>query len=269
MNNKKGHNMRAFIFALSTLLLVACDGINSDLSSALRFTSVELTNKVLFSSTLLNRDAENGFVVLFNSSSKLDEIEIGSSTTKEALYGEYDWTIANDKLQVTYPSSITCSSTKREVNNLEIEVAVACDGGTPTNAIIKGTLLSPRVFSTTSLSGRTVTINIEGSEEVIDFNSDGSFLLTKKDENGIVTSSENGVYELTDFRNVVRLNYTDINTREYSLIVLLQGIITSGVVLDLRYSSDDDTLQTVRIYTTQANDSWLVDDFYDSITLDN
>jgi hypothetical protein len=228
-----------------------------------------LTNKVLFSSTLLNRDAENGFIVLFNSSSKLDEIEIGSSTTKEALYGEYDWTIANDKLQVTYPLSITCTSTKEEVNNLEIEVAAACEGGTPSIALIAGTLLSPLSFSTTSLSGRTVTINIEGSEEIIDFNSDSSFLLTKKDENGIVTSSENGVYELTDFRNIVRLNYTDINTREYSFLVLLQGTLSNGVVIDLRYNSDDDSLQTVRIYTTQANDLWLVDNLYDSITLDN
>lgn len=261
--------MRAIIIALFSFLLVACDGLKYDESSTLTFISEELTNKVLFSSILLNRDAENAFVILFNSSSELEEIELGSSASKAALYGEYDWTIVNDKLQVTYPSAITCTSTKQEENNLELEVTATCDGGTPANAIIQNTLLSPVFFSTTSLSGRTVTIDIEGSEEVIDFNSDGSFLLTKKDENGIVTSTENGVYELTDFTNVVRLDYTDINTQEYSLLVLIQGVITSGVVLDLRYSSDDDTLQKVRIYTTQANDSWLVDDLYDSITLDN
>jgi hypothetical protein len=261
--------MRAYIFALFSLILVACDGLQYDDSSTLSFTSAELSNKVLFSSILLNRDAENGFVVLFNSSSELDEIELGSSATKEALYGEYGWTIVNDKLQVTYPSAITCTSTKQEENTIQLEVTAACEGGTPTNAIIQDTLLSPLSFSTSSLSGRTVTISIDVTEEVIDFNTDGTFLLTKKDENGDVSSSENGVYELSDLTNVVRLNYTDINPPEYSLLMLLEGSISSGVMLDLRHNSDDDTLQTVRIYTIQANDSWLVDDLYDSITLDN
>ena len=261
--------MRAIIIALFSLLLVACDGLKYDESSTLTFTSDELTNKVLFSSTLLNRDAENAFVILFNSSSELEEIELGSSASKAALYGEYDWTIANDKLQVTYPSAITCTSTKEEENNLELEVTATCDGGTPANAIIQDTLLNTLAFNTSSLSGRTVTISVDGSEEVIAFNTDGTFLLTKNDENGDFISSENGVYELSGLTNVVRVNYTDITTQEYSLLVLLEGSISSGVMLDLRYNSDDDTLKTVRIYTIQPNDSWLVDDLYDVITLDN
>ena len=174
----------AFIFALFSLLLVACDGLKYDESSTLTFTSNELTNKVLFSSTLLNRDAENAFVILFNSSSQLEEIELGSSATKAALYGEYDWTIANDKLQVTYPSAITCTSTKEEENDLELDVTATCEGGIPANAIIQDTLLNPITFNTSNLSGRSVTISVNGVEEVIDFNADGTFLFTKKDENG-------------------------------------------------------------------------------------
>ena len=261
--------MRAIIIALFSLLLLACDGLKYDESSTLTFTSDELTNKVLFSSTLLNRDAENAFVILFNSSSKLEEIELGSSASKVALYGEYDWTIANDKLQVTYPSAITCTSTKEEENNLELEVTATCEGGIPANAIIQDTLLNSITFNTSSLSGRSVTISVNGVEEVIAFNADGTFLFTKKDENGVVTSSENGVYELYGLTNVVRLNYTNINTKEYSLLVLLEGSISSGVMLDLRYNSDDDTLKTVRIYDVQSSESWFLDDLYDSITLDN
>jgi hypothetical protein len=223
----------------------------------------------LFSSTLLNRDPEDGFVILFNSSSELVEIELGSSASQQALYGEYDWTIANDKLQVTYPSSVTCTSTKEEENNLEIEVTASCSGGTPAVAIIRDTLQRPLSLSTSSLSGSTVTITIDDTEEIFDFNADGSFLLSKKDENGSTVSTENGVYEASDLTNVVRLNYTNVNTEEYSLFVLLQGTISNGVLLDLRFSSNDDSLQTVRIYEIQSSDAWLLDDHYDSITLDN
>jgi hypothetical protein len=260
--------MRVIIIALFSLLLVACDGLKYDESSTLTFTSDELTNKVLFSSILLNRDAENAFVILFNSS-ELEEIELGSSASKAALYGQYDWTIVNDKLQVTYPSAITCTSTKQEENNLELEVTATCDGGAPANAIIQDTLLNTLAFNTSSLSGRTVTISVDGTEEVIAFNTDGTFLLTKNDENGDFISSENGVYELSGLTNVVRVNYTGITTQEYSLLVLLEGSISSGVMLDLRYNSDDDTLKTVRIYAVQSSESWFVDDLYNSITLDN
>ena len=78
-----------------------------------------------------------------------------------------------------------------------------------------------------------------------------------------------GYYELYDLTNVVRLNYTNINTKEYSLLVLLEGSISSGVMIDLRYNSDDDTLKNIRIYEVQSSESWFVDDLYDSITLDN
>lgn len=263
--------MKIISLLMISLLLAACDGITVDETSfgndTKRFTSTELTEKVFFSEKVRERNVQNGFILLFKDSSNVEEIGFVLNSDTRALDGQYSWDIVNDKLQLTYPSSIVCTSEKEDDDNQKLTVKNAvCTGGSPTNAKIQGIIYKAISLTSSSLSGRTVTIEIEGNQEVLDFNSDGSFLLTKK-ENELSISTENGVYKDSVYTNVVRLEFPDSN--EYALLILMEGSLSSGQLLDLRYNLADNKLQAVRIYAIGTNDVWKVDDLFSAINTDN
>jgi len=94
----------------------------------------------------------------------------------------------------------------------------------------------------------------------------GTFESIKK-ENELSISTENGVYKESVFTNVMRLEFPD--SSQYALLVLMEGSLSGGQLLDLRYNLADNKLQAVRIYDIGANDLWKVDDLFSTINTDN
>ncbi len=120
--------LNILIITFLSLNLGACDGLDFDsvtdpVDESKTFTRSELAFNVVFSSLLLNDSGfstnRDGFIVLFNSSSDLDEIELRDSDNDDALVGNYAWTIVDNELQVTYPNGITCTSTKTSETSSE------------------------------------------------------------------------------------------------------------------------------------------------------
>lgn len=257
---------------LISLMLIACEGTEtaSDPSSStdLDFTSAELSEKMLFSEEIVRSNIQDGFILRIDDTTLQQHGSI-SSNDNTALSGEYDWVIVNDELQVTYPSSVVCTTTKKtEEDNLEFETEGVCTGGTPSNNKIDGRLIKPASFSKSSLTNSTITIELgnlgDNKQEILEFSSDGSsFLFTERD-NGVDSSPENGTFKSAIYTNTVRLNYTSEN--EYSLLVLLNGTLSNGLLLDLRYGSDDDKLNQIRIYKIETNSVWQLFELFDSVS---
>lgn len=263
--------MKFLSFFIISLALIACDGTetasNPSTSTELDFTSSELSRKILFSEEVLQSNIQDGFILKFDETT-LQETGSISSNDNTGLFGEYDWEIVNDKLQVTYPSSVTCTTTKTEEESLEYNSESSCSGGTPENNIITGRLIKPLSFNKSSLTNSTITIELGADkEEILEFNSDGSTFLFTARNNGVDSSPENGTFNSAIYTNTVRLNYT--NDGEYSLLVLLDGSLTNGLLLDLRYESDTDDLNRVRIYSINSNDVWQLEETFDSIRTDS
>ncbi|KAG1650484.1 hypothetical protein GQR58_027994 [Nymphon striatum] len=259
---------------LISLGLVACEGTEtaSDPSSSteLDFTSSELSETILFSEEMLQTNIQEGFVLKFDETTIQESGSI-SSNDNTAISGEYDWIISNEKLQVTYPSSVVCTTTKTEEETDEYETTVSCSGGTPNNNKIEGLLLKPISFSKTSLTNTTITIELgdlgDNKQEILDFNSDGSsFTLTEKD-NEVESAPVNGTFKSAIYTNTVRLNYTE--DEEYSLLVLMDGSTSNGTLLGLRYNSSDDTLTQIRVYSINTNGVWNLVKLFDSVNDDN
>jgi len=263
--------MKFLSFFFISLVLIACDGTetasNPSTSTELDFISSELSETILFSEEILERNIQDGFILKFDETT-LQEAGSISSNDNTAVFGEYDWDIVNNKLQVTYPSSVICTTTKTEDESLEYDSESSCSGGSPVNNIISGRLIKPISFSKSSLTNSTITIELgDDKEEILDFSSDGStFLFTERDS-GVDSSPENGTFNSALYTNTVRLNYTD--NVEYSLLVLLDGSLSNGLLLDLRYDSDDDKLNRIRIYSIHTNDVWELEETFDSISTDS
>lgn len=273
--------MRIFLLLFLSFSLIACDGldldaIDDDASDANNFTSTELAFNVLFSSLLLtdsglttNRD---GFIVLFNSASDLDEIQL-SPTSDDALSGNYPWVIDDDELQVTYPDGITCNSDKTDETSLQYTATSTCDGGTPNNDEIEGTLVRSLSFDADDLNEFTIDIDNDDNDEDIrlEFFSNGTFATTELNSDGDpdTSTTQLGIYEDSDiFTNVVRVDNMDLSTDEYSLFVLLNGSLNLGSILELRYTESTAELNRVTIYSINDEDDWETESFYDDIEID-
>lgn len=254
--------MKQFAFLLLSVFLVACDGYEYDDSdsgsggggsgSDLKFTSSELVDKILFSDQIQSSNIKESFILRFESSSRLEQILIQSDTT--ALSGKYAWTIVNDKIQVTYPSAVVCTTTKTKDNNSKFETTGSCTGGTPINAIIKGDLIKPISFTNTSLNGKEITIDLDNNlEEILKFDSSGTSFTTTKKDNGQATNPENGTFKKSVYTNVVRLDFP--SNSEYRLLVLVKDNLSDGRILELRYGASDNVLKAIRVYST-SNNNW-------------
>ena len=272
-------NFKSVLIILFSISLSACEGFDfdSDVGSSSpdhTFTRSELAFNVLFSSILLNDSGlisnRDGFIVLFNSSADLDEIELRDNDNDDVLVGNYAWTIVNDELQVTYPGGITCTSTKTSDTSTQYTATSTCDGGEPDNDRITSTLNKPITFDEDDLSSRTVNIDNGSDDKRIDFFSNGTFEITDLDSNGdeVSSTTKSGVFNNSDFNNVVKLVNSDSITDEYSLLVLLEGSLTTGTMLHLRYTASTDTLNEVLIYTIDTNNRWDMDSLYDTIKID-
>ena len=144
--------MRIILSFLLLFGLVACDGFDIDAvddsaSSDKQFSKAELAYNILFSSTLLNNSGFNnrdGFIILFDTSATLDQIGLQISSDDNALAGNYPWTIVNDKLQVSYPNGVTCTSTKTSETTLQFTASSSCSGGEPENDHIRNTSIQPQ-----------------------------------------------------------------------------------------------------------------------------
>lgn len=280
--------MRIYLQTLSfiffSISLSACDGldldsVNSTSSEDSEFTASELAFNVVYSSLLLADnsfiDTSDGFIVLFNSSSDLDQIKLRDNNNEDdVLVGNYAWTIDDDELLVTYPDGVTCTSTKTSDTTLEYTASADCDGDDPDNDSIEGTLNVPNSFDSEDLESQSITIENDDDDDdsqTIDFFSNGTFEVTDLDSDGddISGTTEVGVYaESNDLSDVVRLDNT--TTGEYSLLILLDGSLSIGTLLELRYSDQaTNTLEEVRIYSIDSISEWNVESLYDDISTDS
>jgi len=272
--------LKTLLISLFSLSLISCDGLDIDslddsASEDRRFTRSELAFNVVFSSLLLNDSgfstSRDGFIALFKSTSELDEIEFRHTDNDSALVGTYSWTIVNNDLQVTYPNGITCTSTKTSETSSQYTATSSCDGGEPNNDRISNTLNIPIPFDEDDLKGRSIAIENDDDDKRIEFFSNGNFEIRDLDSNGneISGSTESGIYEeITDLNNVIALNNT--SSGESSLLVLLEGSMSLGTMLELRYTNTTrDTLKEARIYSIDSNTEWDTDSIYDDIEIDN
>jgi len=271
--------LNILLLGLFSFSLSACDGFNFDSlndtdDADRRFTRSELAFNVVFSSLLLNDSGfstnRDGFIVLFSSSSNLDEIKLDDSDNDSALVGNYPWTIVNNELQVTYPNGVTCTSRKISKTSSQYIASNRCDGGEPNNDRISNTLNIPIAFNEDNLKSLSITIENDDEDQRFEFFSNGNFEIRDLDSNGdeIAGTTEIGVYEdSTDLNNVVTLNNTV--SGESSLLVLLEGSLDLGTMLELRYTDiTRNTLKEVRIYTIDTNTKWDTDSIYDDIEID-
>ncbi len=266
--------MKILSLILLCMTLMACDGIQFEdeitpSSDPKKFASGDFTKRAFFSNEVIQTATANGFILLFDTST-VEETGFVLNDNDKALSGNYNWAISNDKLQVTYtnPATIVCITEKEDDNNQKITAKNAsCSGGTPQNAKIQGELNKAISLSTDNLAGKTITLEIEGKKEIINFNpNDSAFTLTKED-NGNTSAPENGVYEKSIFKNLIRLDYNGSN--EYSLWMLMSGnTTTSGILLDLRYIGDTKKLKQVRIYRINNNDVWTSTEVHNTISFD-
>jgi hypothetical protein len=269
--------MKYITLILISFLLISCQGLDLDTSTDndadtdLKFVIADLTNKILFSDELLQRDIKDGFILRIDAlGSNLKEIAFINNNANEAIFGNYAWELVNDELQVSYPNSVTCTTTKiEEPDNFKFDSKVSCTSGALNNARIEGELIKPISLRFSAFSDKTITIELEnGDMEVLAFDtdSDGTFTFT---ENG--GAPQNGEFKQSAYENVVRIEYSDSNDSEYSLFILLNGSITDGTLLDLRFnggSENKDDLNRVRIYSL-SGDNWTLEEERDAISEDN
>jgi len=270
--------LNTLIITFLSLSLAACDGLDFDsvtdpIDETRSFTRSELAFNVVFSSLLLNNSGFNtnrdGFIVLFNSTSDLDEIELRDSDNDDVLVGNYAWTIVANKLQVTYPNGITCTSSKTSKTSSQYTATSTCDGGEPNIDRISNTLNIPVSFDDEDLEGFSITIESDDQDQRIEFFSNGNFEIRDLDVNGdeIDSSVEVGTYVDSTLNNVIKLDNSD--TGESSLLVLLEGSLSLGTMLELRYSDTTrDTLKDIRIFTIDSSNQWNTDSLYDVIKTD-
>ncbi len=155
-------------------------------------------------------------------------------------------------------------------NKLRITATNVCDGGEPNNDRIRNTLNIPVSFDDEDLEGFSITIESDDEDQRIEFFSNGNFEIRDLDVNGdeVDGSVEIGTYADSTLNNVVTLDNPD--TGEYSLLVLLDGSLSSGTMLQLDYTDiTRDTLKEVRIYTIDSNNQWDTDSLYDVIKTDS
>jgi len=273
--------IQILVIIFLSLSLIACDGLDFESIDAtpdeLNFSSAELNKGILFSQLLLRNsgtnDTRDGFIALFKSASALDEIEFRSADTDgRILIGDYAWDIVNERLQVSYPNNVICTSRKTSESGSELNVTATCDNGDPANDRIQGNLRKPVTFNNNSLATRTVVIDSDDSGEKIEFMSNGNFEITQLDTlgNEIPSTTESGTYNnASNLNNVVRVDNMDENSDEYRLLILLDGNLTSGTILELNYIESSNLLDEARIYIIKADNRWGTNSFYSNIFTDN
>ena len=280
---------RILSFLILSLGLASCGGdldfdsidssSDSSESSDQIFTRAELAFTILFSSLVLNdsddsdENGEDGFIVLFNTTSDLDEIELRANGDDDnALIGNYPWDIVDDELQVTYPDGVICTSEKTAETNSEITASNSCDGGEPNIDRIRDTLLRPIFLDDDDISTRNIRINNDDNDDgvEIDFLNDGTYEITDIDSDGdrVAGTTVVGIYSnSSDFPDAIRLD--TVETGEFSLLILLEGSLDLGTMLELRYTTTTltDTLNEVLIYSIDDN-QWDTNNAYDDIDID-
>ena len=271
--------MRNILIVFLSFFLVSCDGFDINSTDNLSedsdqvFTRPELAFNVLFSSLILNDSGFNnreGFVVLFDDTANLTEIELRSNDDDSALIGTYPWTISNDKLQVTYPGSVVCTSTKTSETASQYRASSSCSGGEPANAQIRNTLIIPSNLDEDDLSGNSYTIDNEDNDFRMNFFSNGTLDIVDLDSDGDEISSTSVVGTYMDsnvYTNlVVRLDLP--LTGEHRLLFRLNGSLNSGTLMELRFITSSNTLKSVYIYNTGENNNWDTESVYDDIRFD-
>lgn len=269
--------MRPILISLLSFFLIACDGLDLDSvdessSSEHQFSRAELAFNVFFSSSLLNDSGFNnrdGFIILFDTSSTVDEIGLRINSDENALVGNYPWTIIDDELQVSYPNGITCTSTKTAETSLEFTASSSCSGGEPDNDPIRNTLIRPLTFDVEDLETNRISIYNNDDDIRIDFFSNGNFEVRDLNSNGdeVPGSEQLGTYDdHSEYNNVVRLDNPE--SGEYSLLMLLDGSMTEGTMLEFRYTTVTDTLNEVLIFNINTNNEWDIESLYNNIDID-
>jgi hypothetical protein len=256
------------------LALTACDGIQFENeitppSDPKKFATSDFNNRAFFSREITQSATANGFILLFKPST-VDEFGFVLNDADKVLSGRYNWVISNDKLQVTYtnPATIVCTTEKEDDNNQKITAKIAsCSGGTPKNARIQDALNKALSLTTDNLAGNKITIDVKGKKEIINFSRNDSSLTLSKEDNGITSAPENGSYEKSLYKNLVKLDFPSSN--EYRQWLLMTGnTTTNGILLDLRFIRDTDKLKQVRIYTISNNNVWKATEVRSSIEFD-
>lgn len=261
---------------LITFILTGCDGLDFDSledSENSTFTSPELAFNVIFSSDLLDNVTStnnDGFIVLFNSSSELEEIQL-SPTSDDALVGEYEWDVIDEELQVTYANDSICTTNKTENSTVEYTATSDCENGTPENDEIEGTIMTALSFDADDLNSFSIDIdNADYEDDVrLEFFTNGNFEITELDSDGdpITSTTQLGTYEDSNLTNVVKVDNLHEDSDEYRLFILLSGSLNQGKILELRYT-DADELETVVIYDIKDDNEWEAVSYYDDISID-
>ena len=276
--------MRKFLILIFSFFLVSCDGFDINSTDNLSedsdqvFSSPELSFGIRYSSLILNDSGFNnreGFIVLFDSTEDLTEIELRSNDDDSALVGTYPWEIDDDKLVVTYPNGVQCTSTKTSEISSQIEANSSCSGGQPRNAQIRNTLIEPNLLDVDNLSNKSITIENENDDYRINFFSNGDVNIIDIDSDGdeVPSTKVDGRYENSNVYNNIAINIQLEDSNETRLLILLNGGLNSGTVMELRFTTTTlptatSILNSVYIHSTGENDNWDTESVYDDIRFD-
>jgi len=275
--------LHLFSIAALSFSLSACDGFEFDSVDGStvedsEFTDTELAFNVIFSSSILedvNGDSREGFVALFNSTSEVNQIRLRfDDDDDEALDGNYTWDIDDEELVITTADGTMCTTTKTTDSTTEYNTDGDCDGSIE-NDVIDGEVFAVNPLDFEDLEGLSISLGDEDDDEdfqKLNFFSNGTFEVVDLDDDGdeVSGTTETGVYfnSLTLPGDAVRLN--NASTAEYSILVLLDGSLSQGTMLELRFSDEiNNTLEEVRIYDITASNQWDIDSLYDEITTDS
>lgn len=271
--------MRIFLLVLLSFCLVSCDGIdiesteNTTEDTDQTFTRPELAFNVLFSSLILNDSGisnREGFIVLFDNTAMLTQIRLRSNDNDSAVIGTYPWVISNNKLQVTYPNNIVCTSSKTSETSSQYRATSSCSGGEPTNAQIKNTLIKSPSLNEDNFSREAFTINNGNDDFRMNFFSDGRIEIVELNSAGneISSSTVTGTFEDSDVYKNLAVKLDLPSEDEYRLLFRLNGSLNSGTLLELRFTTTTDKLKSVYIYNAGDNNRWDVESVYDDIRFD-
>ena len=261
--------MKFLALALISIFLSACQGLDintDDSENDLNFNvSADLSNKILFSDKLLKSNVKGAFLLRIDEEgSDLEEIAFEvNDITGEILSGDHAWELIEDKLRISYPNAINCTTTKTEQLGDSFNTKVSCSGGSPDNAEVEGLLKKPISLGFSTFSNKKITLKLEDNKtEILDFDDQEDRVLSYTIDGA--TTERNGEYEESNYTNVIRAKFTA--DEKHSLFILIEGTFPDGTILELRYADEDTEskkeLKTVRLFSTDSENNWtLIEEF--------
>lgn len=252
----------------------ATDNVSTNTAGTKKFTRTELAFNALFSSQILTKNGlsstREGYIALFKNTAELEQIKLRSNDSDSALVGTYAWTISNDKLQVTYPSAVICTSTKTAESASQYNASASCSGGSPNNAKISNTLIKAISLNKGNFSGSTITFDNGDDDFAYKFFTNGSVEITGLNNDGdeISSTTKTGIFKNSEVYPNIAVDLEIPEDKENKrTFFLIAGGVNSGVLIELRYKLPS-TLNAVYLYEAKTSAVWKTISVYDDIRSD-